>query len=521
MDVIERPADAQRTRPPDATTGLIRGSNLLLFGRGLSVAVGMAVQIIIVRYLSKEDFGAFAYALSLVSLAETISTFGLDRAVTRFLPIYEEREEHAKMFGTLVLVLSCVLGLGLAMIIAGAGAHAIFGDKIIGDHRAYTLLAILIVLGPVQALDNVAMGMFAVFTRPRAIFFRKHILEPALQLLVIILLVMRHGPVGALAFGYMLAGVAGMLVYAWMLYRMLSDRGVLKRFRSSGLSIPYREVFGFTLPLLSSDLLYGVMGTTDAIILEHFRGTLSVGAFRVVQPAAKMNQFVMLSFTILFTPVAARYFARKDRDGLRRAYGQTVSWMAILGFPIFLLTFSLARPLTTALFGAQYSSSAIVMALLSLGYFVSTASGFNGLTLKVIGKLRAIVFINFFALIMNVVLNIVLISHFGVNGAAIGTTVTLLVYNTLKQIAVRMVTGVKLFDEGRRGMFLTMMLTAVIVGAIDLIVKPPLVVGFGMATVASLIVLAQGRHLLDMHDAFPELLRFKLIRLAFAPKELR
>ena len=521
MDVIERPSSTTRKRPPDATTGLIRGSNLLLFGRGLSVAVGMVVQIIIVRYLSKEDFGAFAYALSLVSLAETISTFGLDRAVTRFLPIYEEHEEHAKMFGTLVLVLSSVLGLGLAMILAGAGAHAIFGDKIIGDHRAYTLLAILIVLGPVQALDNVAMGMFAVFSRPGAIFFRKHILEPALQLLVIILLVMRHSPVGFLATGYMLAGVAGMLVYAWMLYRMLSDRGAFKRFRTSGLSIPFREVFGFTLPLLSSDLLYGVMGTTDAILLEHFRGTLSVGAFRVVQPAAKMNQFVMLSFTILFTPVAARYFARKDRDGLRRAYGQTVSWMAMLAFPIFLLTFSLARPVTTALFGGQYSSSAIIMSLLSLGYFVSTASGFNGLTLKVVGKLRAIVVINLFALVANVVLNLVLIKHFGATGAAIGTTASLLVHNALKQMAVRMVTGVKLFDDGRRGMFVTMTLTAAAVGVIDVLVKPPLMVGFALAIAGSLVVLAQGRHLLDVNDAFPELLRFRLIRAVFVPKEHR
>jgi len=521
VDVIDLPETQQRSRPRDATTNLIRGSNLLLFGRGLSVAVGMVVQIIIVRYLSKEDFGAFAYALSLVSLAETISTFGLDRAVTRFLPIYEEREEHAKVFGTLVLVLSCVIGLGLAMILAGAGAHAIFGDRIIGDHRAYTLLAIMIVLGPVQALDNIAMGMFAVFTRPGAIFFRKHILEPALQLLVMILLVMRHSPVGFLATGYVLAGVAGMLVYAWMLYRLLQDRGLLKRFRTYGMSIPFREVFGFTLPLLSSDLLYGVMGTTDAILLDHFRGTLSVGAFRVVQPAAKMNQFVMLSFTILFTPVAARYFARKDRAGLRRAYGQTVAWMAILGFPIFLLTFSLARPITSALFGSRYESSAIIMALLSLGYFVSTASGFNGLTLKVVGKLRAIVFINLFALVVNVVLNLVLIKHFGAIGAAVGTTTTLLIYNALKQMAVRMVTGVKLFEDGRLGMFVTMALTSVAVLVIDLMVKPPLLVGFAIAAAGSLVVLAQARHLLDINDAFPELLRFRLIRIVFAPKEHR
>jgi len=195
--------------------------------------------------------------------------------------------------------------------------------------------------------------------------------------------------------------------------------------------------------------------------------------------------------------------------------------MAMLAFPIFLLTFSLARPVTTALFGGQYSSSAIIMSLLSLGYFVSTASGFNGLTLKVVGKLRAIVVINLFALVANVVLNLVLIKHFGATGAAIGTTATLLVHNALKQMAVRMVTGVKLFDDGRRGMFVTMTLTAAAVGVIDVLVKPPLMVGFALAIAGSLVVLAQGRHLLDVNDAFPELLRFRLIRAVFVPKEHR
>ena len=518
--VIDRPASSEGRTPPDATTGLIRGSNLLLFGRGLSVAVGIVVQVIIVRYLSKSDYGAFAYALSLVALAETISTMGLDRAVTRFLPIYEEEGEHAKMFGTLVLVGSTVLGLGVAMVLVGAGLHAFFGVGL-GDGQAFTLLAILIVLGPIQALDNVAMGMFAVFSRPRAIFFRKYLLEPGLRLLVVMLLVARHSPVGFLATGYVIAGAAGMLVYMWMLFRMLSDRGLLRRFKISGMRVPAREIFAFTLPLLSSDLLYGVMGTTDAIILSHYKGTIGVGAFRVVQPAAKMNQFVMLSFTILFTPVAARLFARRDKDGLRRVYGQTVAWMAILSFPIFALTFSLARPVTTALFGGRYAGSSTVLALLSLGYFVSTASGFNGLTLKVVGKLRAIVVINFLALIVNLVLNLILIRMYGPIGAAVGTTTTLLIHNLMKQLAVRAVTGVRLFDGGRASLFATMAVSATALLVIEMLVSPPLMIGLGLAALASLIVLAQGRHLLEFDDTFPELMRFRVVQAFVRRKEPR
>ena len=52
--------------------------------------MNFAVQVIIARYLSQESYGAFAYALSLVTLGETIVTFGLDRGVGRFLAVYDE-----------------------------------------------------------------------------------------------------------------------------------------------------------------------------------------------------------------------------------------------------------------------------------------------------------------------------------------------------------------------------------------------------------------------------------------------
>jgi O-antigen/teichoic acid export membrane protein len=236
-----------------------------------------------------------------------------------------------------------------------------------------------------------------------------------------------------------------------------------------------------------------------------------------------MNQFVMLSFTLLFTPVAARMFARRDKSGLRHAYGQTAVWMAILGFPIFVLTFSLAGPVTTTLFGARYASSAVVLALLSLGYFVSTVSGFNGLTLKVVGKLKAMVVINVLALVLNLILNLILIIvfDFGAVGAAVGTTATLLIHNLMKHFAVSRVTGVRIFERGRRALYVTMAAGSLVVLAVQVVVKPPLVVGVALAGVISLIVLAQGRHLLEIDSTFPELMRFRAVRVLLGVKEER
>ncbi|MEX2554367.1 MAG: flippase [Actinomycetota bacterium] len=497
----------------EATASQIRGSSLLLFGRIISTAVNVVIQVIIVRYLSKEQFGAFAYALSLVALGEAIVTAGLDRAITRFLPIYDEEGKPGKMLGTLVLVGGTVLSLGLALIVITLGLRAFSGGALLGDAEAVGLLSIMIVLAPLQAIDTVATGVFAVFSKPTAIFFRKYLLEPGLKLMAVGALVWSNSTPRALAAGYVAAGIAGTLLYVWVLFRMLRRSGIMKRFFQTHLEIPAREVLSFTIPLLTSDLLYSVMTTSDAIMLARWRGAEDIAAFRVVQPAARLNQLVLTSFALLFTTVAARMFARRSTKEMGHLYWQTAVWMAVLAFPMFAVTFALARPVTETMYGVRYADSAIIMSLLSFGYYFNVVLGFNGLMLKVVGKLRAVVAINAIALVVNLVLNVVLIRAYGPVGAAVGTAATLVVHNLLKQGALGLATGVSLFERKHRNLYLTIVLTAAALILLQYALDPPLLAGLLFAGLGSLAVLAVGRGSLRVDDTFPELMRYRLVRM--------
>src|SRR5215204_834579 len=113
-----------------ASSRHVRGSSLLLLGRIIAMATNFLVQVLIVRYLSTTDFGAFAYALSLVTFGETFVTLGMDRAVGRFLPIYQERQEWPKLFGTIALVGGTILSLGMVLIVLVVGLAGTFGPAL-------------------------------------------------------------------------------------------------------------------------------------------------------------------------------------------------------------------------------------------------------------------------------------------------------------------------------------------------------------------------------------------------------
>jgi O-antigen/teichoic acid export membrane protein len=480
----------------------------------ISLAINFGVQVLIVRYLSKADYGAFAYAFSLALFAQTLVTLGLDRAVTRFIPIYDEQGAYDKLFGTLLFVGGVVAGLGLLTIAVVAIATGPLGVPLVHG-QARTLLLILIVLAPLEAANDLFVGLFAVFSRPRAIFFRRYVLTSGLRLLAALILVLTSSDVVVLAVGYVLTGAAGVLISLAIFRDILRCDGLLAKFRRTRPVIPAREILSFTVPLLTTDLVYAIMVASDVVLLAHFRGAEDVASLRAIQPVAQMNQLVFSSFLFLFTPAVSRLFARGDRPGIDRLYWQTAGWIAMLSAPIFLLTFSLARPLTGVLFGPRYAGSAVLLAVLSLGYFVQAALGFNGTTLMVVGRVRALVMLNLVAVTVNVGANLVAIPRLGALGAAIATTSTLIVHNVLKQGALQRFAGVRFFRVQYARLYATVAVAALVVLAVQSVLQQTLL-SFAIGGVAAAAVMTRNRHVLALGETFPELLRVPFLRRVLA-----
>jgi O-antigen/teichoic acid export membrane protein len=500
------------------TAKQIRGSTLLTAGRGISVAINFLVQVMAVRYLTQEAFGAFAYALSITAVIESVVTLGLDRAITRFVPIYEEHREYGKLLGTLVLAFGTVIGLGVLAVVTILALQGWLSGNLLDDPQLVAVLVILAVLAPIQAYDGLLIGLFAVFGNAWAVFFRKHVLAPLLRLAAVAAVIVIGGNVEMLAVGYVLAGLVGVAIYTQMLWRTLSRSGLLARMSAARLAIPSREVLGFALPLLSSDLVFVVLTASDVILLEYFHDTTEVAAFRVVYPAAHLNQIVFTSFALLFTPLAARYFARQDRASINRLYWRTAAWLAVFSFPIFALTFSLAAPLTVALYGERYQDSAVYLALLSIGYYFNVALGFNGLTLKVVGKIRYVVSLNLVAAVANVLVNLLLIPRYGALGAAIGTSGTLVLHNVLKQLGLRFGTGVAVFERSAVRVYVVIIAAVILLLLVTLLVDLSLPAQLAAVTATACAVLILNREALRIADTFPAVSRLPGSRWLFGER---
>jgi O-antigen/teichoic acid export membrane protein len=509
MDPLPDTNSSARPKP-DAAKRLVRGSTLLLVGRLVSKLGNFATQVLIVRALSQSAYGAFAYALVTASLIQNVITLGLDRSIVRFLPIFHEERDYRRLFGTIAMTVMVIVSLGLLAVLGLYGFQGLVGGWV-RDQQALGLLLVLVFLAPIQALDDLLVGLFAVFAKPRAIFVRRHVLAPGLKLAVVIGLILSHSSVLFLAVGYLAASLVGVGIYGYQLVRLLRDQGLLAHASFRELVMPWRQIFGFSIPLLTSDLVYVTMNAINVLLLGHFWGTTGVANLRAVQPTATMNEMVMASFATLFTPLAARLFANDDRVGINGLYWRTAIWIAIFTFPMFAVTFCLARPITLLLFGARYEDAAPILALLSFGSYFNAALGFNGLTLKVFGRVRYLVLMNIATVVVSVSASALLIPRWGALGAGIATMIALIVHNLFKQAGLKLGTGIHLFEWRYLRVYLVIALCTAGLLAIQLATSPPVPLGLGLAALAALVVLLSNRRMLEVDQMFPEARRLPVL----------
>jgi O-antigen/teichoic acid export membrane protein len=515
-------ADSAENGPPrDLTRAQIRGSTLLLAGQAFALVANLVVQVLLVRYLSKADFGVFAYALSLLTLGEAMASFGLRRGVGRFLPIYEEGGELDKVAGTIVFAIATVLCLGLAFVLIVISLGDVVLESFSGDEAASTVIAVLILLAPIQAIANLLDGVFAVFTRPRAIVLRKFVYTPVMRLAMVLVLTLSGAGVIPFAIGYTVIGAAGTLVYGALLVPTLRQGNVWQRMRPGRMTLPMRELLSFTVPLLTNDLAFAFINAVGGIMLGLLAGAQDVAELRAVVPVAMTMSYVLSSFGLLFVPLASRLFARSDADELNRLYWQTAAWTTVLSYPVFIVSVGLAHPLTVLLFGDRYADSAPLLAVLALGRFITAAAGPNGVLLAVYGQVRYLVATNMVAIVTSVALSVALIPPFGAMGAAIAATATLAVFNAVWQVGLARRTDVHGFHPQYAGVYVSILVATAAFFAAKVILSPPLAGEIALAALACVGVLLVTRRHLALAETFPELARLPLARLLTGTRPVR
>ena len=129
-------------------------------------------------------------------------------------------------------------------------------------------------------------------------------------------------------------------------------------------------------------------------------------------------------------------FAKNDMEGLKKVIHQSTKMIFCSSAPLVIIFFIFPE-FFLGLFGEEFKVGVNAFIFLSCGRLISSFSGSVGNILQMTGNQNIYAKIILFGAILNVLLNLILIPRYGINGAAIASMCSLTVWNLSMVLVVK------------------------------------------------------------------------------------
>ena len=381
---------------------------LNLFNRGID----MVFAIVMYRLLLPMDVGIYNFAIVLFVAFDIFTNFGLDLLLIREVSQQRKlagRYLYSSAFFRLVLsVAGAPLLAGLLLLWQRSGAEAITSEG---------MLAIgLLYIGLFPA--SLSKGMTSLFyaneqaEKPAAI---ATITTMNKAVLGVIMLLIGHGIVG-------LAAVSIFNNFLTLLVLLWAGRKFIGR---TGFGLPDFKLIGQmareSFPLMLNHFLATVFFQVDIVILQALKGAEVVAQYGTAYKWLLAINIVPAFFTQALFPVISRQ-AKDDLDALSRSYSFGIKLLFALTLPLAVAFTVLAEQLTHILAGARYlPQGAIALQLMIWSIPIGWMNSLTQYALIALGLQRLVTRAFAFAVVFNIVANIIFIPRYGIAAAAIAT----------------------------------------------------------------------------------------------------
>ena len=175
----------------------------------------------------------------------------------------------------------------------------------------------------------------------------------------------------------------------------------------------------------------------DTLLLGALRSPAEAGVYAAATRYLAVGQFIGVAISQVVGPKLSELLAssERDRSRLRQVFATSTAWLMLLSWPLY-LTMIVMAPSLLAVFGERYPVAERVLMILGGAMLVATAVGPVDIVLLMSGKSLWNLLNTTVAVASNVVLNLLLIPHLGITGAAIAWAVSILLNNLLPLLQV-------------------------------------------------------------------------------------
>ena len=428
---------------------LLKGSGISFSLRFGGLAVGYLLTLVIANLFGAKGLGDYVLAITVLRLFTLLAKLGLDTASIRFISSFASQDKWTSIFKfrkqvISILSISSIAASLLMYFLAIPIADLINAKYEYIQLNAFFVLPMTFFMLHYQSLRGLKrIAEFSFFYRMAQALF---------SVISIIILYQFFSfqspsvpvPPSVPVYAYLIS------VLIVSLLSFISFRYWLNK-RSKGKESAEKEIMRYStllkisIPLMFAQSVQFIMAWTDKLMLGAIdissviltdsknidvilTNSEAVGIYHTAFKISMFAAIALMSINSIASPKFAEMFGKNDMEGLKKVVHQSTKIIFWTSVPLVTIFFIFPE-FFLGLFGEEFKIGVTAFIFLSCGRLISSFSGSVGNILQMTGNQNIYALILFFGAILNIVLNLILIPKYGINGAAIASMSSLIVWN--------------------------------------------------------------------------------------------
>lgn len=409
---------------------IVKGGTITFTAKIVAVLLGLVTNFIIARYYGAEILGLLAIINSVMVLFGLTSTLGVNSAIMRLIPEYKKKYSSSiiyfifKKSFKIVFILSIISGI-VFFILSAFISQTIFSNK-----QLEFLLPIAAIFVIPQAIMTISNETLRALKKIKLFAFNQ--LVYSIVFLIVLLLLTQlnfnlYNPIYAVFASIFLVSI---IVF-------LSVFNLLKKKHSfDKQSVKGKQIILLALPMFMTSSMHLIIANIDIWFLGIMLTDEYVGIYAVAIKLTLLSSFILTAFNGIIAPKFSELFysgKMSDLKSVARNSSKLTFWIT-LPMAAILIFFG---KLILGFWGEVFEIGYLTLVMLAIGQLVNVTAGSVGLFLEMTGNQKVFRNIVFVGGILNIVLNVVLIPQYGINGAAFASMISISFWNIVSSVYIK------------------------------------------------------------------------------------
>jgi O-antigen/teichoic acid export membrane protein len=385
-------------------------------GRFLSV-IG---SIIAARILGPEAFGLYAVGWTLLRFFSLIFPMGMDRALFRFAPKYWKIDAEGfkgLLLQTNVISICSGLSFGLVLFILAPW----LASSVYQKPQLLVVFRLFSIVFPILSLLIVSSAATRVTQNVTISVLIQDLGQPLCGVALMVLFYHLGLQLNGVILSDVISISLAMIVILYLLKYVFPEIIDI----SYKIKMSIKELLKYSLPAALGGAFSVYVFWIDRILVGYYRPSIDNGIYLAVSQISTIFLVISAGINTIVVPLFSDLFHRKDMRSLEEIYRISTKWGIYIGISI-LVVLALSPGETISLvYGESYLSGSPILLILLIGQVVNMVTGSVNPLLIMTGNQNILFTLSGAALGLDIILNILLIPTYGLQGAAASTSISL------------------------------------------------------------------------------------------------